>query len=138
MISELWEAWRTAESELPRIVLNYLSGGLRWRATIVASDEALCLATLAHLDMEKVVEAVPENRMIKFWSLLPSISAQTVFWSGSRINRKGFRWAPAKFLGESEAIFQDFANKYFSEVDDKASTTCTDLGAGFPLRWHIA
>lgn len=131
MVSELWEVWRTAESELPRIVLNYLSGGLRWRATSVASDEALCLATLAGLDMEIIAQATPENRMTKFWSLLPSISAQIVFWSGSKINHKGFRWAPATFLGESEAIFQDFANKSFSEVDDRSSTTRTDSGLIF-------
>jgi hypothetical protein len=82
--------------------------------------------------MERVMEVIPEDRMRKFWSLLPDISAQTIFWSGSKIDHKGFRWAPATFLGESEAIFQDFANKSFSEVNDKASTTRTDSGLMFP------
>lgn len=51
MISELWEVWRQKESEAPKDILNYLAGGLRWRATSVLTDEALCLAVLAGLDM---------------------------------------------------------------------------------------
>jgi hypothetical protein len=130
-ISELWEVWKSTGADLPRTILNYLSNGLRWRGTSVASDEALCLATLAGIDMEKIMDAAPERRMDQFWSLLPNISAQTVFWTGSKIKLKSLRWAPATFLGESEGAFQDFANKSFSEMDDKSSARRTESGLVF-------
>lgn len=127
-ISELWEGWQVKDTELPRTMLNYLSGGLRWRATSVPLDEPLCLATLANLDMEAVLEGPKEGRMKRFWSLLPNVSAQVIFWTGSRLEEDGFRWAPASFLGESEPIFQDFKDKSFSELDDASRTKKTVSG----------
>lgn len=127
-VSELWEIWQVKDSESSRVMLNYLSAGLRWRATSVPLDEPLCLATLANLDMEAVLQGPEEGRMKRFWSLLPKISAQVIFWTGSRLKDDGFRWAPASFLGESEPIFQDLKDKSFSELDDACRTVKTLSG----------
>jgi hypothetical protein len=131
MISELWEVWRERELATPQDFLNYLAGGLRWRATSVSTDEALCLAALANLDMAKLLEASPEDRMMRFWSLSPIVSAQAAFWSGAKMQRKGFRWAPTTFLGQPEAILQDLNIKLPSENPGSLDTTCTDAGLQF-------
>ena len=74
-IDELWEVWKGSDSG--SVLLNHLAGGLRWRSTSVAADEALCLATLAGFDMERIMDLPPEDRMRGFWDLAPSVSAHT-------------------------------------------------------------
>ena len=63
MASELWEAWKSRDSEDHKTVVDYWSGALRWCATSVAEDEALCLATLIGLVMEALTYGPPETRM---------------------------------------------------------------------------
>jgi len=131
IISELWEIWKAMEFEKPRHILNYLAGGLRWRATSVKADEALCLATLCGLDIEDIINAPDESRMSKFWSILPSISSQAIFWSGERLTQDGFRWAPSTFLGQPNAIFQDLSLKSQFEPPKKSSVALTHRGLQF-------
>lgn len=129
--SELWEWWKTAISEQPRHLLNSLSNGLRWRGTSVAADEALCLATLAGLDMEKLLKAPEKERMGAFWSLLPALSVQAIFWSGPKLEQPGYRWAPSTFLNQPDALFQDFGTKSSLEIQETSSATCSNKGLQF-------
>jgi hypothetical protein len=131
IISELWEIWKTIKIEEPRHMLNYLAGGLRWRATSVEADEALCLATLGGLDIEDIINGPEESRMSRFWSALPSISLQAIFWSGERLTQDGFRWAPSTFLSQPDAIFQDLDRKPQFKTSKKNLVSLTDRGLQF-------
>lgn len=131
IISELWEIWKVMEFEEPQQILNYLAGGLRWRATSVEADEALCLATLCGLDIENIINAPEESRMSRFWSALPSLSSQAIFWSGGRLTQDGFRWAPSTFLGQPDAIFQDLGLKSQFKTPEKNSVALTGRGLQF-------
>ena len=131
IISELWEVWKSINIEELRNIINYLAGGLRWRATSVEADEALCLATLCGLDIEDIINGPDESRMSRFCSILPSIPSQAVFWSGERLTQEGFRWAPSTFLSRPDAIFQDLDLKPQSITPKKGSATLTDRGLQF-------
>lgn len=71
------------------------------------SDEALCLSTMMNTDPGPVVHATVasddkqtrENRMVAFWSSLPSCDASILFWITARMQVKGFRWAPMSLMG---------------------------------------
>lgn len=68
-VEELWETWKGSDSG--SVLLNRLAGALRWRSTSVAADEALCLATLAGFDMDRIVDLPPEDRLRGCWDLVP-------------------------------------------------------------------
>jgi hypothetical protein len=68
---------------------------LSTRSASVPSHEAICLATLLGLSMEKVLEVTPSQRMKCFWSLQPTYSRNLVVWEGKTLTDEGFRWAPA-------------------------------------------
>lgn len=77
------------------------------RNTTVASDEALCLATLINLDITKTSPLPSEARRPEVWDLLTEknglrIPSPTVFLEGPKTQRKGYRWAPSPLLPSSE------------------------------------
>ena len=87
-------------------ILGALSRVLRFRATSVASDEALCLGTLMGLDLKAIVNAASEDRMRIFWSIPERLTAAICLWNGPRLlNPPGFRWAPSGFLGNTRSGF---------------------------------
>lgn len=85
---------------------NSTGSGLHWyrylletKSTSHHPDQALCLASLMGLDMDKVAEAKPEERMKVFWSLLDSLPIGILFSkSKKKLTFDHFRWAPASFL----------------------------------------
>ncbi|KIX00487.1 uncharacterized protein Z518_10627 [Rhinocladiella mackenziei CBS 650.93] len=81
-------------------LIQFLHASVRNRSTSYASDEALCLATLAGLDMEDIArfEGV-EDRMYEFWRLLRPAPSLMAFWSGPRMRTKGRRWGPRTLRG---------------------------------------
>ncbi|KAF8246365.1 hypothetical protein K440DRAFT_645088 [Wilcoxina mikolae CBS 423.85] len=78
--------------------LTAVAGALSCRSTSVDTDEAICLATLLDLDGEKIVRTPPQDRMLKFWSMLESIPLGLAFHKLPRLTAKGYRWAPRTFL----------------------------------------
>lgn len=94
---------------------------LRGHSVSVKSDEPICLGALLRLNVKAIVEEVPDvsilsqwqrdvdlrdRRMYKLWSLLPGaqhtipIPRDMIFsYGGTRLTKKGFRWAPNTLLG---------------------------------------
>lgn len=130
-MSNLWDYWKTAKSDSSRHLLNSFGNELRFRDTSVAVDESLCLTTLAGLDMEKLLKTQEQGRMAAFWSLLPSLSVQCIFWSGPRLGQKGYRWAPASFLHQTGSNFQDVQIQSTLETEGAGSAFCTEQGLRF-------
>jgi hypothetical protein len=92
-------------------VLHRVSRPLQFRKTSVSSDEALCLSTLANMcpeQVKRVSESEKAKRMETFYTSLPAISKQIIFWHGARLRQMGFRWAPASFLNNSNLYFRDW------------------------------
>jgi hypothetical protein len=78
--------------------LSALQRMLPFRATSKPSDEAICLGHLFGLDVTSIVKAPDAMRMEAFWSALPEIPADVIFWIGPRLQTKPYRWAPSTFL----------------------------------------
>ena len=105
-----WSATDTFEHMDPeatdqRGIIYRVRSMLQSRAVSVPSDEALCLFSLAGLDMNRVSSISPSEtlRMTAFWQQMTDIPSGLVF---SRYPRKldvaGYRWAPMSFLGTLE------------------------------------
>jgi len=88
---------------LPRADLPVLDSALKHRAVAVATDEALCIATLMSLDVSDIISFPENQRMCKVWKLLvrsqTGVPAGIVLFSEPRLKVPGFRWAPASTLG---------------------------------------
>ncbi len=87
--------------------LRLLGRALSHRNTTVASDEALCIATLMNLDVSKVLPLSGEDRMCKAWDLLAAANSgllprNMIFLDGPKLSRRGYRWAPSTLLPPGE------------------------------------
>lgn len=72
---------------------------LETKSTSRESDQALCLASMMGLDMQKVAEAKSEEKMQVLWSLITSLPIGILFSKAKRkLTFEGFRWAPVSFL----------------------------------------
>jgi hypothetical protein len=81
-------------------LIQFLHASVRNRSTSYATDEALCLATLAGLRMEDIAHFTgEEDRMYQFWQLLRPTPSMMAFWTGPRLKTPGRRWAPATLRG---------------------------------------
>ena len=78
---------------------------LRFRTTSWLTDEPLCLATLAGVDVGEILKERRENRMRRFWELIPKLSTALMYWNGPRLTMPGLRWAPASLLNSSPEAF---------------------------------
>lgn len=88
-----------------------LDRALSHRNTTVALDEALCIATLMDLDVSQILPLFNEDeRMCKVWDLLASanngsLPRKMIFLDGDKLDRCGYRWAPATLLPPGERYF---------------------------------
>jgi hypothetical protein len=84
--------------------LHLLNSALQHRSVSVASDEPVCIGTLMSLDVKQIVsDEVPEGeRMTVVWKLLAEqkggLPSQIIFFADAKINKPGWRWAPASLL----------------------------------------
>lgn len=108
--------------------LARIQWALQHRSTSVATDEPLCLGCLVNLDMDKILEAEPNERMVAFWSMFPKIPRVLVFWQHETLQQPGFRWAPKSFLGVGPHIM--------SEAGRVNVPTTTLTGRGLQTRCH--
>jgi hypothetical protein len=74
------------------------------RSVTVPTDEPICLATLLGLSLEQI-QGTPT--MIDIYRLLPNLPENLPFYPSPRIQQKGFRWAPASFLGQGPIFTRD-------------------------------
>ncbi|RHZ45307.1 uncharacterized protein CDV56_100151 [Aspergillus thermomutatus] len=84
--------------------ISSVISALRFRTTSVASDEALCIATLLNLDMGRIVQSRPNERMEVLWSIIPTIPSEILCYRGETLTRPGLRWAPKSFLLSSSNV----------------------------------
>ena len=82
------------------------------RSTTVASDEALCIATLMKLDTSEILPLLGENKMCKVWDLVAaandiSLPCNMVFFDGSKLIYD-YRWALSTLSTSGECFhFED-------------------------------
>lgn len=96
-----WSLRRFVQSHQNRVLhtkISSLFATFRYRQTSVASDEALCLGTILGLSMPKIMQALPEVRMQMFWSMIPKVPVDFLFYDGATFDKEGFRWAPRTLL----------------------------------------
>ena len=76
--------------------------GIQDRSVSVSSDEPLCLSTLFDLEVAKVAEKPPLERMQEVWRLLSETDLQIplplLFSSSPRLTTPGYRWAPSTII----------------------------------------
>ena len=119
----------SGEDDYSEKVLHRVSRPLHFRKTSVSSDEALCLSALANISpdmVKRVSESKKDSRMETFYASLPIISKQIIFWYGDRLQKVGFRWAPASFLNNANLYFRDWDHKP-SEESNRALLSSSGL-----------
>lgn len=86
--------------------LEELSNALAFRTTSITGDEAVCLATILNLDISKIL-SIPRKdtagRMKAFWQSMTTIPVSSISSPGPKLQERGYRWAPATFLGGQRA-----------------------------------
>ncbi|KAF2642224.1 hypothetical protein P280DRAFT_468657 [Massarina eburnea CBS 473.64] len=88
------------------------------RATSVHTDEALCLGALLNLDMAQILEAPPQARMQKLFSLLPPSEVPiNILQFSDTLPTQAFRWAPRTLLASNWNLKSDmnFGTHYWDE-----------------------
>lgn len=91
-----------------------LRTSLRTRATSRREDEALCLGAgilrLPTQDMKEIIDTTDGDiRMAKIWANLPIINVGIAFSRApTKLRTKGFRWAPATFMGNLNLSHYDW------------------------------
>ncbi|KAF2500699.1 hypothetical protein BU16DRAFT_614420 [Lophium mytilinum] len=117
--------------------LLYLATALFHRATSVSSDEPLCLATLLRLDIEKIMAARVDQRMLNFWSQMTEVPAEVLLWNTPTLSVDGYRWAPTSLI--SVAAFSLSSHsvqspRYIAATRCPRGLKATFLGMHFPLK----
>jgi hypothetical protein len=78
--------------------LRHIISACKHRATSVVEDEALCLATLMGLDVQRVLGHHPKLRMQAFWGMLEDVPSDILLHNGEKMSKEGLRWAPKTLL----------------------------------------
>jgi hypothetical protein len=128
MLEELALRWFADRPQETGQLLVVLARAVRHRATSVAEDEALCLGTLAGIDMETLadVKVLPGQRMQKFWSIFEAPPSMLVFWEGGNLDASGYRWAPKSLLGQASTTIPGMNRSGFFESMSKEQTRLVD------------
>ncbi|KAK4942189.1 hypothetical protein LTR10_018081 [Elasticomyces elasticus] len=85
--------------------LHFVAEALRWRTTTKEEDEAVCLGTICGVDVTAMLKLkTAKERMNKFYQSLDFIPWGLLFSWGSKINQRGFTWAPASFLNRTTML----------------------------------
>ncbi|KAH9206144.1 hypothetical protein DL95DRAFT_416785 [Leptodontidium sp. 2 PMI_412] len=108
-LEEILNAWKRPDLVSSGLFVDFASSTLRYQATSVAEVEALCLTTLAQINMEQILKVEPVQRMKKFWELFP-IPAKIVFRTVDTFDENGWRWAPRSLLSSQKMRVVDAAN----------------------------
>lgn len=80
---------------------------MQWRQTSKRSDETMAIARILNVDPTELVYCNDEERMMVLLQCLPEIPPAFIFLPGKRLTTKGFRLAPATWMGGWEIDFPD-------------------------------
>ncbi|KAF7540756.1 hypothetical protein G7054_g1167 [Neopestalotiopsis clavispora] len=129
--TNLWsfyEQLRPAEKMSAHGVLRMTNAeakrALATRSTSVPDDEALCLGNLLGLDSNVIVRTEPKDRMRVIWQQQTEYESNIMFWPGSKLEEKGYRWAPSTLFDRSVVILTP-------EVTDASLAVRADEGLLF-------
>lgn len=137
VFEELCLGWFSSNAQ-PSTVgqrLIVIARAVRHRATSVAEDEALCLGTLAGIDMKLLVDpkVPPQERMRVFWEQFEAPPSMVVFWEGGNLDEIGYRWAPKSFLGLAGAQVPGVSMPGFYERMEREQTKLIK-GSGLEIK----
>lgn len=82
-----------------KLSLNQLCSGLRMRSTSWPFDERICLAILLRLNVATIVATEHTKKTAAFWRRIGSVPRHLAFSNAHELTQKGYRWAPASFMG---------------------------------------
>lgn len=80
---------------------------MQWRQTSKRSDETMAIARILNVDPTELVDRNDEEKMTVLLQCLPEIPPAFIFLPGKRLTIKGFRWAPATWMGGWKIDFPD-------------------------------
>lgn len=89
-----WKKRRAGTGE----ALRHIIAAVGLRATSVAEDEALCLATLLDFDVQELLQHSKESKMEALWSMVREVPSDILLLNGETLSKKGLRWAPKSLL----------------------------------------
>ena len=100
-----------------------LTHAIQQRATTRRSDETICAATILNLDIEPLLEVaadgkddedeVADKRMEIFLKKIGGFPQGIIFHRHRRLQRSGFRWAPASLMGALPGdLYRDLSSQY--------------------------
>jgi hypothetical protein len=81
-----------------------LATALRFRTSTKPADEALCLASLLSLDVRRILQEEPKERMKHLYDNLKVCSPKMIFTLGPKLHSEGYTWAPASFMNSAEGL----------------------------------
>ncbi|RMZ92225.1 hypothetical protein DV736_g553, partial [Chaetothyriales sp. CBS 134916] len=103
-ILKMYNATATLTAAIDLNNLATLRHSLKTRSTSWQPDEALCLGYILGLDMVKLLEARDSDKMQTFWSIMGPVPLGIAFSdTKTKIQARGYRWAPTSFTGNLEA-----------------------------------
>lgn len=127
--------------------LEAIASAFAKRTTSVDTDEALCIAVLLDMDVEKIARTYPPLRMQRIWAMLPGCPRQLIFTALPTFETPGLRWAARSFLAvssyrDNRSMMQHgvVAEYYEDGVLFQAPGIHAGVGFGFdvvPLRGNL-
>jgi len=117
--------------------LAHIACTMYYRSTSVEADEPICLATLLGCDVATIIQdgdPTLDDRMTKFWSMLPEVPSSILFRRGPRLKAQGYRWAPRTLRrkpGYYTPSARDFKNE---QIDHRTSEGLMTQHDGLRLR----
>ncbi|KAL9609981.1 MAG: hypothetical protein Q9167_005283 [Letrouitia subvulpina] len=110
-------------------LIGSITEACRYRTTSRISDECFCLASIARLDVQDIVQAAThEEKMRLFLLHLQELPKAIIFHIGPRLMVKNFHWAPLTFL------YPEPSSNIFGSTDDEdAVAQC--LSSGLQAKW---
>ncbi|MCJ1451376.1 hypothetical protein MMC28_001712 [Mycoblastus sanguinarius] len=69
---------------------------MKSRSTSHVEDEAICMAILLDMDLKKILDVPPSQRVEKMWSMYRQLPAAVLFLPGKKLSSKIYGWAPAR------------------------------------------
>ena len=84
------------------VTIGALQRNISHRTSSKLDDESLAMASLLKLNVSYLLEVDGEERMMRFWSMVPSISRDIVIWGGAKIKQAPFRWAPRSLMTKED------------------------------------
>lgn len=127
------ESVEEAKSTLPRVedvratgrdLIDKLTEACKYRTTSRMSDQTFCLAAIAGLDVNQIVDATThEEKMRIFLLQIKKLSGRVIFFKGPKMTLENFSWAPLSFLNPEKT--QSFSGV---DEDEMNQATCTPDG----------